>query len=129
MPVTYLINHKARFIETRCTGEVTFDEVMNHFKQLEAEPALPERLDVLLDLEGAMTLPESGQLLEVARAVDRLKAKVQWGACAIIASGDALFGMSRMFEAFAEGSFARIAVFRRCEEAKQWLALSEAPSV
>ena len=106
MPVTYLINHKARFIETRCTGEVTFDEVMNHFKQLEA-----------------------GQLLEVARAVDRLKAKVQWGACAIIASGDALFGMSRMFEAFAEGSFARIAVFRRCEEAKQWLALSEAPSV
>ena len=128
MPVTYQINREARFIETYCTGVVTFDEVMGHFEQLEAEAALPERLDVLLDLEGVTTLPESGQLLEVARAVDRLKAKLEWGACAIVASHDALFGMSRMFEAFVEGSFARIAVFRKREDAKGWLACCRAPS-
>jgi hypothetical protein len=128
MPVTYQINREARFIETYCTGVVTFDEVMGHFEQLEAEAALPERLDVLLDLAGATTLPESGQLLEVARAVERLKAKLEWGACAIVASHDALFGMSRMFEAFAEGSFARIAVFRKREDAKGWLACCRAPS-
>ena len=128
MPVTYQINREARFIETYCTGVVTFDEVMGHFEQLEAEAALPERLDVLLDLAGATTLPESGQLLEVARAVERLKAKLEWGACAIVASHDALFGMSRMFEAFAEESFARIAVFRKREDAKGWLACCRAPS-
>jgi len=128
MPVTYQINREARFIETYCTGAVTFEEVMSHFEQLEDEAALPERLDVLLDLAGATTLPESGQLLEVARAVDRLKAKLEWGACAIVASRDALFGMSRMFEAFVEGSFARIAVFRKREDAKGWLACCRAPS-
>lgn len=128
MPVTYQINHKKGFIETNCTGAVTFDEVIGHFEQLEAEAELPERLDVLLDLEGATTLPESGQLLEVAQAVDRLKARVKWGACAIVASRDALFGMSRMFEAFAEGSFVRIAVFRGREDAIRWLAGSQAPA-
>jgi len=43
-------------------------------------------------------------------------------------SRDALFGMSRMFEAFVEGSFARIAVFRKRENAKGWLACCRAPS-
>lgn len=128
MPVTYQINPETRFIETRCTGEVTMDEVLDHFRQLEADPALPERLDVLLDLDEATTLPESAQLLEVAQAVDRLKPRVQWGACAIVASRDALFGMSRMFEVFAEGLFTRISVFREREDAKRWLACPQSPS-
>lgn len=122
MPVTYQINRETRFIETRCTGEVTMEEVMDHFRQLEVDPALPERLDVLLDLDEATTLPEAAQLLEVAQAVDRLKPRVQWGACAIVASRDALFGMSRMFEVFAEGLFTRISVFRERKDAKRWLA-------
>jgi hypothetical protein len=49
MPATCQINREAGFIETHCTGELTFDDVMRHFQQLEAEPSLPERLDVLLD--------------------------------------------------------------------------------
>jgi hypothetical protein len=127
MPVTYQINREAGFIETCCKGEVTFDEVMGHFEQLEAEPSLPKRLDVLLDLDGTTTLPESDQLLEVARAVDRLKANVQWGACAIIARSDALYGMIRMFEVFVEGMFARTRVFREREDAKRWLAGPQSP--
>jgi len=128
MPVTYQINRETGFIETHCTGEVTFDEVMGHFRQLEAEPSLPERLDVLLDLERTTTLPESAQLQEVTRAVERLKAKVQWGACAIVASSDALFGMIRMFEVFAEGSFDRIRVFRVRKDAERWLASIGSPA-
>jgi len=101
MPVTYQFDREAGFIETHCTGELTFDEVMRHFQQLEAEPLLPERLDVLLDLDETTSLPESVQLLEVTRTVERLKAKVEWGWSAIVASRHALFGMSRMFEATA----------------------------
>jgi hypothetical protein len=122
MPVRYQINHEASIIETRCTGEVTMDEVLGHFQQLEAEPSLPGRLDVLLDLENSTTLPESAQLLEVTQAIERLKTKVEWGTCAIIASCDALFGMIRMFEVFAEGLFARTRVFRERKEAESWLA-------
>ena len=84
-------------------------------------------LIVLLDLVGTTTLPESGQLLEVARAVERLKAKVKWGTCAIVASRDALFGMIRMFEVFVEGMFVRTRVFRERKDAKRWLADPQSP--
>jgi len=122
MPVTYQINHETAFIETHCTGEVTLDEVLDHFRQLEAEPSLPRQLDVLLDLDKTTSLPESPQLMEVTRAVERLSAKVEWGVCAIVANRDALYGMSRIFEVFAERQFDHISVFRDREDAKRWIA-------
>jgi hypothetical protein len=121
MPVTYQLNRASGCIETLCTGAVTLDEVLHHFRELEADASLPDRLDVLLDLGPMTSLPESEQLREVTRAVDRLKARVAWGACAIVARRDALFGMSRMFEIFAEGLFARTRVFREREAAQDWL--------
>lgn len=127
MPVTYQLDPASGCIETLCTGEVTLDEVLHHFQELEADASLPERLDVLLDLGAMTSLPESEQLREVTRAVDRLKAKVAWGACAIVARRDALFGMSRMFEIFTEGLFARTRVFREREAAEDWLAGSGSP--
>jgi len=128
MPVTYQINRDTAFIETHCTGEVTLDEVLDHFLQLEAEPTLPGRLDVLLDLDKMTSLPESDELLEVTRAVARLKTRVEWGACAIVASRDALFGMIRVFEVFAEGLFARTHVFRDREDAKRWIDSHRSPT-
>jgi hypothetical protein len=128
MSVTYRINREAGLIETYCKGEVTLEEVMDHFRQLEAEPLLPERLDVLLDLDQSTTVPESDQLLEITRAVERLKARVQWGACAIVASRDALFGMSRVFEVLAEGLFARTRVFRERKDAERWLTARRSPA-
>jgi len=94
---------------------------MGHFLELEADPALPKRLDVFLDLDKTTSLPESDQLQDVTRAIERLQAKVEWGSCAILASRDALFGMSRMFEVFADGLFSRSCVFREREEAERWL--------
>lgn len=128
MPVAYKINRAAEFIETHCTGEVTLDEVLDHFRQLETEPLLPKRLDVLLDLDEMTSLPESDELLEVTRAIGRLKSKVDWGACAIVANRDALFGMIRMFEVFAEDLFFRTHVFRTRGDAKQWLAGNRPPA-
>jgi len=128
MPVTYQINRETAFIETRCTGEVTLDEVLDHFRQIEAEPALPRRLDVVLDLDKTTSLPESAQLMEVTRTVERLRAKVEWGACAIVASRDALYGMSRIFEVFAEKQFNRISVFRDRKEANRWIAANRSPA-
>ncbi len=122
MPVIYQINYEDSIIETHCTGEVTLAEVLDHFRQLETESSLPERLDVLLDLDEMTSLPESAELQEVTRAVERLKAKVDWGTCAIVANRDALFGMIRMFEVFVEGLFVRTRVFRLRKDAERWLA-------
>jgi hypothetical protein len=127
MPVTYHLDPVRGFVETRCTGDVTLDEVLEHFRELEVDASLPDRLDVLLDLGAMTSLPESEQLRDVTRAVERLKAKVEWGACAIVARRDALFGMSRMFEVFTEELFARTRVFRERAAAQDWLANPRAP--
>jgi len=83
MPVTYMLDRDAEFIETQCVDDVTLEEVLDHFRELEADPALPKRLDVFLDLERMTSIPSSDQLRDVAFAVDRLKIKIEWGACAI----------------------------------------------
>jgi hypothetical protein len=122
VPITYQVDRAAELIRTTCTGDVTLDEVIGHFLELEADPALPAGVDVLLDLSETMSVPESEQLKAVTSEVDHLQERVRWGACAIVASRDALFGMSRMFQVFTEGLFAASHVFRELAEAERWLA-------
>ncbi len=122
VPVSYQIDRELALIRTRCRGDVSFAEVVDHFRELQSDPSLPARLDVLLDLTEMQSIPESDQLQSVAREVAHLKGKLEWGACAIVARSDLLFGMSRIFHAFAEAHFARSNVFRDLEAAERWLA-------
>ena len=122
LPVTYVCDREAGLIRTRCTGNVLFEDVIGHFRELESDPSLPARLDVLLDLSEMQSLPDRTKLRMVAGEISGLKKKVEWGAWAIVVSGDALYGMIRVFEVFSEENFERSAVFRKLDEAEQWLA-------
>ena len=42
---------------------------------------------------------------------------------------DALFGMMRMFEVFAEGQFRKTQAFRTVGEAEVWLTLERQPQI
>ncbi|HEY8258509.1 MAG TPA: hypothetical protein VIG08_12715 [Gemmatimonadales bacterium] len=121
MPVTYRIDQSERLIHTRCVGPVVLAEVRQHFIDLSQDPACSERLDVLLDLTAMTTLPASDQLRTVTGDIARLRPQIQFGFCAVIASAPALFGMSRMFEVFAEQYFTSVAVFRTEAEGVHWL--------
>ena len=44
-----------------------------------------------------------------------------FGACAIVADREVVFGMARMFEVLARGHFAAIRTFRREADGEQWL--------
>ena len=121
MPIIYKLDRNAERIETQCIGDVTPGEVLEHFRELEADPELPKRLDVFLDLEQLTSIPKGDQIRDVSFEVDRLKATVEWGACAILATSDVVFGISRVFEVFTEGLFSRTRVFRDREEARRWL--------
>ena len=101
------------------------EQVVDHFRMLEEDPACPGRLDVLLDLSETTSLPESTQLKVVSDEIGRIRSTIQFGACAIVATRDALFGMARMFEVFAAERFHETRVFRILDEAEQWLATSQ----
>jgi hypothetical protein len=123
MTVTYRIDQATRRIHTRCVGAVTLDEVLRHFADLVRDPDCPGRLDVLLDLSETTSLPTSYQLTAVTTEVARVRPRVQFDGCAIIASRDALFGMARMFAVFAENYFGATRVFRTMDEGTRWLEL------
>ena len=50
-----------------------------------------------------------------------LGASLRWGALAIVAKTDLLFGMSRILGVFVEDSFSDTGVFRNVAEAERWL--------
>jgi hypothetical protein len=122
MPVKYQIDKTNRIIRTRCTGPVTIEEVVVHFRLLERDPDCPDRVDVLLDLSEQTSIPKKENLQEVTGQIRRIRGRVQFGTCAIVACTDVLFGMLRMFEVFAEQYFRKLRVFRTASEAEAWLA-------
>lgn len=128
MPVTYRLVPALGFIETSCSGDVTLGEVLDHFRELGGDRALPARLHVLLDLDGLTSLPESAQLRDVTRAVADLGARLELGACAVVASRDAVFGMGRVFGVFVEALFSEARVFRKREDAERWLTDARSPA-
>ena len=121
MPITYHIDAAKRRIHTRCVGPVTPGEVSDHFAVLVRDPVCPDELDVLLDLSEMTSLPERDQLRDVTSTIARIRARVRFGRCAIIAPQDALFGMSRMFEVFAAEYFLATQVFRAVHDGALWL--------
>jgi hypothetical protein len=122
MPVTYQIDKANKIIRTRCTGPVTIEEVIEHFRVLERDPDRPDQLDVLLDLSYETSVPKQENLKAVTQDIRRIRGRVQFGACAIVACTDALYGMIRMFEVFTDQLFRKSYVFRTVGEAEAWLA-------
>ena len=121
MPITYQIDPPNRLLHTTCRGHVVLAEALEHFDQLERDVSEPVRLDVLLDLREVTSVPEAAQLRTVADRIGHVRA-LAFGACAIVTDSDAMFGMSRMFEVFAEKHFSAMHVFRDHDAAQAWLS-------
>jgi hypothetical protein len=121
MPVTYRIDVDLGRVHTRCIGNVTFAEVQQHFRDLESDPSLPERLDVLLDLRETESAPDGNQISAIAGELRELQKKVKWGRLAIVATRDVLYGMSRMLQVHTEGHVEDSKVVRELETAEAWL--------
>jgi hypothetical protein len=121
VPITYQIDKAAALIRTRCFGDVSLHEVRDHFRALASDPDRPHRLDVFLDLRDITSSPSADDIREAGNTIARLPAHIRFGACAIVAQRDALYGMSRMFSVFVEAFFTAISAFRAAAEAEAWL--------
>jgi len=67
------------------------------------------------------SLPEGREISAVITELKRVRSKVRFDACAILVSGDAQFGMMRVFEVQGEQFFRLIRTFRIAAEAEAWL--------
>jgi hypothetical protein len=120
MPIAYDIDRARGLVRTSCSGQVMLPEVLAHFDQLQQDPQRSSRLDVLLDLRLLSTPPDAPKLRRVANRIGRVT-DLRFGRCAIVADRDLVFGLSRMFEAFARAYFDAIQVFRDPAAAEAWV--------
>lgn len=126
MPISYTIEKAAGLVRTRCYGEVTLAEVLNHFQILKDDPDRASHVDVLLDLRDVIQSPTADQIREASHGLEVLSGTLSFGYCAIVASRDVVFGLARMWAVFVERLFTQIEVFRSATEAEIWLTLQRA---
>ena len=122
MPVFYEIQKEDNLIRTRCVGQVTLHEVLEHFRDLEQDADCPPYLDVMLDLTGTQTVPTSAELRSVSDQIRRVRGTVEFGICAIVTGSDAVYGSAMVFEVIAARNFRVTKVFQDRADAENWLA-------
>lgn len=124
MPISYAIDQDLQRIHTRCVGNTTVQEVIEHFETLVNDPTRPPSLDVLLDLSEMTTIPDSGQLHLAAAATLKARLHVQFHHCAIVTASETTRGLAMVWEMFARQAFRATSVFRNTGEARAWLDAS-----
>lgn len=128
MPITYRIDLPAALITTRCSGQVTLQEVQDHFRELARVWPPVDRLDVLLDLLDQTSLPGLSELQEVAEEIEIRIGPHRFGRCAVITDQELIYESMRMFEVLVHRWFDAFQVFRTPLEALVWLAPKPDPS-
>jgi hypothetical protein len=121
MPISFELDRTVALIRTRCYGDTTLKEVLDHFQILRETPGLPNQLDVFLDLRDITSSPTAEQIRAASEGPGALGGIASFRYCAIVADRDAVYGMARMWGVFAERFFTEVSVLRSAEEADAWL--------
>jgi hypothetical protein len=120
MPIIYQIDPAKYSIHTRCVGAATLQEARDHLDALQADPACPPSLNVLLDLTETTSVPDIEELQLISEEIGRVH-NIRFNACAILTTDDHFYGMARMFAAFSRHRFKAMHVFRTLNNARKWL--------
>ena len=128
MPVTYEIDIPAALIVTRCIGDVTLADVLEHFRELRRVWPPVDRLDVVLDLRGLTSQPSPKELVEVTKEIDAEIGRHRFGRCAVVANQEPMRESMYEFEGLVYRFFdGGLQVFRTPEGALMWLGRSPTP--
>jgi hypothetical protein len=120
MPVFCRVAASERTIFWVFEGAVTDKELFDAHETLWADPEYRPEYSRLVDTTGSNPVRLSA---EAVRWIADRNTRARIGKIAFVASADAMYGMSRMYELYSEGVPCR--VFRSRSEALGWLGLAE----
>ena len=107
-------------------GTVTDEDLLAYAQGSAGSPDVPEGHDVLVDLRGADPASiGSHALRRVADLFTRSDRTPERCRIAMVASHDAGYGLSRMYQAFRSDSPIEVRVFRDMDGAHAWLGLPD----
>ncbi len=120
MPYHYQLDVEREFVSARVTGELSLDVIREGNVLVRAEPEFDKVKFLLLDLREITTVTLTG---EEMRTLVRETPFGKGTRRAVVASGDHIFGLIRMFHAYDESYQRDFNVFRRVEDAIAWLGI------
>jgi len=122
MPVTH--ECKGRLLRMEFVGTYEPEDVTREFLAALADPACPENLALLVDTTRSESLGgrNPGQIRLVAEFLKPYAQRIG-GRCAIVATEDLHFGLSRMGSVYSEAAGVETQVFRDAEAALMWLGV------
>jgi hypothetical protein len=123
----FTLHPELNLLVTRFAGRVTGSEFLACYRSIYDDPAYVPGMGELVDLSEADTIRFS---MADLKAIRDLTARVAGSSdsvvhTAIVVASDLAYGMSRMYEVFAEMGPEDVAIFRDAPSALRWLSVPE----
>jgi hypothetical protein len=119
MPFSYKIDKERRLMKSTASGVITMADALAHQEELLKDPEFDLSFGQLIDVT-QVTGVEIGS--SDLRALSQTRVHSPTSHRAILASGDLVFGLARMFAIFRETmGETGICVFRNLEDALEWV--------
>jgi hypothetical protein len=118
MPISYFINEEKKWLYSRATGLVTFDDFVAHMRAEFGRPSAsyPE----IFDCTGATTDLTAADIRLLVKSREHIANVQEAGPVAIVAPTDLFFGLFRIFDLMTE-AIRPIRIFRNSTDAEAWL--------
>jgi len=125
VPVTYRMDNN--IAEMALVGETDPDDVIQTFHHLLNDPACAPRFGLLVDVRGSSTLATrtTEDIIRVASHLGPHSERV--ARCAVLATEDVHFGLSRLGAVYSEAAGVMTNVFRDRDAALAWLRAAATP--
>ena len=123
--MTYTIDTTKNVVRAVGSGVLTDDDVMAHRKTLTADPSYSSQMRELSDIRQVTDFLVTPAGVRVMVAADvKMLAAGGMHKLAIVADENVAYGMSRMYQTLGEPNIRSVGVFRRLEEAEEWLGIA-----
>jgi hypothetical protein len=122
MPLRIKVDPQANLITVTGIGRLTYHDIKSSFEERLSHPQYKPGIDILYDLRAAsidITLQEIKQAMILFK--NRQAERGAGFRFAIVTSTVGTYGISHLYQAYAEELPEEIRVFRDIAEAKQWL--------
>jgi hypothetical protein len=119
------VDREQRIARVIARGKVNVLELRDIYVELIEHSDWQAGFDILCDYRGIEDFDVSTQDIdEIAEWQTSIDNMIGNGKCAVVASRDSVFGMSRMWEMISAERSQHICVFRELEDAELWLGIA-----
>ena len=125
MPIEYDIIGDKQLVLAKGSGVVTGNDVIRHLDRLAADNRYKVPMKKLVDYRSIDSInisPEEAE--EIAQKKQTLSSTFRGERCAFVSPGDLTYGISRVHQALVDSTEVDTKVFRRIEDAIDWLDIT-----